>query len=90
MQKLIESDSKASRRGFTLVPDYASAGFMMQGETLPAGIAECGDIFSVPGMTEILTTYVISSRVKRADNLLLLRAFSPNLSGLDHHPALRV
>ena len=30
-------------------------------------------------MTEILTTYVILSRVKRADSLLLLRAFSPNL-----------
>ena len=52
---------------------------MMQGETLLAEIAECGDIFSVPGTTEILTTYVVLSRVKRADSLLLLRAFSPNL-----------
>ena len=76
---LSESGSKVSRKGFTLVPDYASIGFMMQGETLLAEIAECGDIFSVPGMTEILTTYVILSRVKRADSLLLLRAFSPNL-----------
>ena len=76
---LSESGSKVSRKGFTLVPDYASTGFMMQGETLLAEIAECGDIFSVPGMTEILTTYVILSRVKRADSLLLLRAFSPNL-----------
>ena len=77
--KLSESGSKVTRRGFTLVPDYASTGFMTQGETLLAEIAECGDIFSVPGMTEILTTYVIFSRVKKADALLLLRAFSPNL-----------
>ena len=77
--KLSESGSQVSRSGFTPVPDYASTGFMMQGETLLAEIAECGDIFSVPGMTEILTTYVILSRVKRADSLLLLRAFSPNL-----------
>ena len=77
--KLSESGSQVSRSGFTLVPDYASTGFMMQGETLLADIAEYGDIFSVPGMTEILTTYVILSRVKRADSLLLLRAFSPNL-----------
>ena len=79
MWTLSASGSKVSRRGFTLVPDYASTGFMMQGETLLAEIAECGDIFSAPGMTEILTTYVILSRVKRADGLLLLRAFSPNL-----------
>ena len=77
--KLSESGSMVRREGFTLVPDYASTGFMMQGETLLAEIAECGDIFSVPGLTEILTTYVILSRIKRADGLLLLRAFSPNL-----------
>lgn len=76
---LSDSGSKVSRKGFTLVPDYASTGFIMQGETLRAKIAECGDIFSVPGMKDILTTYVILSRVKKADHLLLLRAISPNL-----------
>ena len=83
-----ESGSQVCRSGFTLVPDYASTGFMMQGETLLAEIAECGDIFSVPGMTEILNTYVILSRVKRADSLLLLRAFSPNLFRFGSPPGL--
>ena len=47
------------RRGFPLVPDYASTAFMMQGETLKAEIAECGDIFTEPRMDVVLTTYVI-------------------------------
>ena len=77
--KLSESVFRLSRRGFTLVLDYASTGFMMQAESFPAGNAECGEIFSVPGIPDILTTYVILSRVKRADSLLLLRSCSPNL-----------
>jgi hypothetical protein len=36
------------RKGFTLVPDYASTGFMIQGATLPAEIAECGHTFVMP------------------------------------------
>ena len=71
------SKAKVSRHGFTVVPDYASTGFMMQGATLAAEIAECGDIFSIPGLTEVLATYVILSRVKNANLLLLLRAFCP-------------
>ena len=67
------------RRGFPLVPDYSSIAFMIQGETLKAEIAECGDIFTEPTMDEVLTTYVILSRVKRSCSLLLLRAFGPNL-----------
>ena len=50
---------------------------MMQGETLNADIAECGSLYSMPGMTEVPTTYVILSRIKQAESLLLLRAFSP-------------
>ena len=61
------------------MPDYASIAFMMQGETLKADIAECGDIFTEPTMDEVLTTYIILSLVKRACSLLLLRAFCPNL-----------
>ena len=71
--------AKLGRKGFTRVPDYASTGFMIQGATLSAAIAECGDIFSMPGLTEMRTAYAILSRVKKADGLLLLRAFSPFL-----------
>ena len=71
--------TKVSRKGFTLVPNFACTGFMMQGETLKAELADCGDITALPGLTEMLTTYVILSRVRKADGLLLMRAFSPYL-----------
>ena len=74
--KLSESGSQVSCRGFTLVPDYASIGVMMQGEN---DLRRLQNVAAVPGMAEILTTYVILSRVKQADGLLLLRAFSPSL-----------
>ena len=66
------SGAKVTRKGFTLVPDLASIAFMIQGTTLEAMIAERGDVFAVPGITEMVTTYVILSRVRRADAMLLL------------------
>ena len=49
--------TKVSRKGFTLVPDFACTGFMTQGETLQAELADCGDIAALPGLTEMITTY---------------------------------
>ena len=74
-----ETKTKISRKGFTLVPNFACTGFMMQGKTLEAELADCGGVTSLPGLTEMITNYVILSRVRRADTLLLMRAFSPNL-----------
>ena len=73
------TNTKIKRKGFTLVPDAACTGFMQQGTTLDALIAECGDIMDKPGLTEMMTTYVILSRVRRANTILLLRAFSLRL-----------
>ena len=70
--------AKITRKGFTLLPDYAGTAFMIQGATLAAGIADCGDIQDYGGLSELMTTYVILSRVKSADGLLLLRAFCQN------------
>ena len=81
--------TKVSRRGFTIVPDFACTGFMTQGETLDAELADCGDIAALPGLTEMITTYVILSRVRKADNLLLMRAFSPYLFRLGSAPGPR-
>jgi len=73
------SGAKVRRKDFTLLPDYASTAFMIQGATLDASIADCGDIVDLPGLSELMTTYVILSRVKTAHTLLLLRAFSHEL-----------
>ena len=35
-----ETDIKLTRQGFTLVPDFASTAFMVQGETLQAMLAD--------------------------------------------------
>ena len=74
-----ETGATVDRTGFPLVPDYASTGFMIQGTSLNHGLAECGDVLSKPGLNEMLTTYVIFSRLRKAHGLLLLRAFSPFL-----------
>ena len=81
-----KTGSTIVRKGFTLVPDYASTAFMMQGATLEAQIAECGDVFSEPTLDDALTTYVILSRVKKACQMLLLRAFCPNLFRMGSPP----
>ena len=72
-------NTKIRRKGFTLLPDYASTAFMIQGATLAAAIADCGDIAEFGSLSELMTTYVILSRVKSADGLLLLRAFCHNM-----------
>ena len=61
--------SNIKRHGFTLVPDFASTAFMIQGATLPAAIADCGDVSAAGGLPELMTTYVILSRVKSANGL---------------------
>ena len=71
--------SKIKRHGFTLLPDYASTAFMIQGAPLPAAIAGCGDVSDAGGLSELMTTYVILSRVKCANGLLSMRAFCANL-----------
>ena len=52
---------------------------MIQGATLRAAIADCGAVSDAGGLSELMTTNVILSRVKSADGLLLLRAFCANL-----------
>ena len=61
------TEAKIRRKGFTIVPDYASTAFMMQGATLKACLADCGDLLDLPGLSELMTTYVILSRVTTAD-----------------------
>ena len=65
------SGAKVRRTGFTFVPDYASTAFMIQGATLSAGLADCGDILDLVGSSEAMTAYVILSRLTCADGLLL-------------------
>jgi len=81
-----KTGTKIRRRGFTFIPDYASTAFMIQGATLTAGLADCGDILESVGSTEAMTAYVILSRLTSANGLLLLRALSPELFTMGSAP----
>jgi hypothetical protein len=77
---------KVVRKGFTLLPDFASTAFMMQGYTLDGAVADCGNILASGGLTEMMTTYVILSRVKKADGLHLTQAFAREIFRLGVAP----
>ena len=71
-----KTKAQAKRKGYALLPDFACTSHMIQGETLEAELAECGNVFDTPPLKDMLSAYVMLSRVKRATGLLLLRAFS--------------
>ena len=52
---------------------YASTVFMIQGETLATSIAHCRDVNDFGGLSELVTTYVILSRVTAEAGLLLMQ-----------------
>ena len=61
------TQAKIRRTGYNIVPDYAWTAFMSQGMNLEAGLADCGDVFDTPTMSDQMTTYVVLSRFTRAD-----------------------
>ena len=74
-----QSQVKVHRRGFTLLPDFASTAHMIQGMTLDAVIADCGAHSDTPSLKDMLAAYVALSRVRQAETLLILRMFAKPL-----------
>ena len=74
-----KTEAKVRRRGFPLIPDYACTAHMVQGMTLRGALADCGDVLDNPALKDMLAGYVALSRVRTANTLLLLRAFSATL-----------
>ena len=74
-----KTEAKISRKGFPLIPDYACAAHMVQGMTLLGVLADCGDAHDNPTLKDMLAGYVTLSRVRKAETILLLRAFSRQL-----------
>ena len=52
-----KTETKVSRKGFTLLPDYASTAHMVQGMTLPGSMADCGDVLETPALKHMLAAY---------------------------------
>ena len=59
---------------------------MIQGASLKAAAADCRDVHTTAGLAEMMTAYVILSRVTKADGLLLLRAFNSELFTMGASP----
>jgi hypothetical protein len=57
--------AKAQRRGYRLIPDYACRAFMMQGRTVEAMFADCGEVLTLIGLNEMVAAYVALSRVEK-------------------------
>eukprot|EP00959_Pyramimonas_sp_CCMP1952_P064662 1349629-Pyramimonas_sp.AAC.1 len=41
------SGAKIRRTGFTWIPDFANTALMIQGATLTAGLADCGEVLDL-------------------------------------------
>ena len=81
---------KFGAKAFLWCPIFSSIAFMIQGAELNAETADCGGITDLPGMSELMTLYVVLSRVQEADGLLLLlRAFPRHCFGLESLQDLR-
>jgi len=81
-----ETGVKIVRKGFALLPDFASTAFMMQGYTLDGAVADCGSVLASGGLTEMMTTHVILSCVKKTDGILLTQAFAREIFRLGVAP----
>ena len=75
-----------SRRGFPLVPNFATTIDGATGQTLRTGIADLGDFGSVPSFHAAMLGYIALSRVTSADKLLIARPFNPLLFKLGPQP----
>ena len=52
---------------------------MTQGETLDACIGDCFSVGDTVDMNDAIAAYIVLSRVRRADDLLITRPFPPTL-----------
>ena len=62
-----------------MVPNFASTAFMMQGCSVDAIRADCGDLWKRCYLPDMTTAHAILSRMKNANGLLPLRKFSQDL-----------
>ena len=70
---------KLKRYGFPIVPDFGGTAHAYCGSTLPAAIGDCLSWTSKPQRDSMLRAYIIKSRVKRAEDMLIVQAYSPHL-----------
>lgn len=67
------------RTGFQVAPDFAGTAHQYCGTTLSACKGDLLHWTATPSLDSFLRAYIIRSRVKRADDMLIVQPYSPNL-----------
>ena len=68
-----------TRYGFCIVPDFAGTAHYYCGTSLDAEIGDLLHWWRTPTKDDALKSYIIKSRVKQNENLLITQPYSPHL-----------
>ena len=74
-----QGNAKVKRRGFRIIPDFAGTAHAYCGDTLDRCKGDLLEWNHTPTMDGMLRGLIIKSRVKRAEDFLLVRPYSPAL-----------
>ena len=72
------------RTGFTVAPHFASTAHAVTGATLPTAVVDLLDVARTPRADDVPPSYVALSRVRTADDILIVQAFPPALFRMGH------
>jgi hypothetical protein len=70
---------KISRFGFPIVPDFGGTAHAYCGTTVEAVLGDLLPWHKQPQMSEMLKSYIIKSRVRKAEQVLVVQPYSPQL-----------
>ena len=74
-----EENILIARKGFTMVPHFASTIHLATGRTMESAIPDLKQVDSVPSHASAMKAYIALSRVQSTDGLLIPEPFSPTL-----------
>ena len=74
-----QGNAKVKRRGFRIIPDFAGTAHAYCGDTLDRCKGDLLEWNHTPTMDGMLRGLIIKSRVKRTEDFLLVRPYSPAL-----------
>ena len=69
--------AKVRRKGFQLVPDFSGTAHSYTGYTMDAAIADCLPWNRTTKREDMLRAYICVSRVRTADDVLIIQPYSP-------------
>ena len=70
-----KGNAKVKRRGFRIIPDFAGTAHAYCGDTLPTLIGDLLKWSHIPTLENAERAYIIKSRVRDAENLLLAQPY---------------